>query len=417
MSEQVVNTDEKKSDSSLAPALVIDLEKVQDIGLNRLKTNIGEVDRVMGGGITPGSLILLAGEPGIGKSTILAQIADAIGKSSGSGKVIYVSGEESAAQVKSRLVRLGCDLKKMQFISETDVEKIKPALVLHKPVLAIIDSIQTVYSSLLPSEAGGINQIRAATVKLLETAKEHNIAIVLVGHITKDGLAAGPKSLEHIVDTVLYLESQSGHDYRLLRATKNRFGSINELGVFEMTGSGFKEIKNPSSVFLDGQDRAISGSVVGIVMEGTRPFLVEVQALVTKTVFGYPQRKASGFDLNRLQVLVSVLSKRAHVNLTNQDVIVNIAGGLKVTDPALDLAVCLAIASSLLNQVVDAKTVVVGEVGLGGEIRSVGKIKERLFEAEKLGFKSAIIPDVAIVNKNMRLVKQGKLENAVKSIM
>src|SRR3989339_521470 len=349
LSEQVVNTDEKKADSAFAPALVIDLEKVQDIDLNRLKTNIGEVDRVMGGGITPGSLILLAGEPGIGKSTILAQIADVIGKSSSTGKVIYVSGEESAAQVKSRLVRLGCDLKKMQFISETDVEKIKPALLLHKPVLAIIDSIQTVYSSLLPSEAGGINQIRAATVKLLEVAKEHNIAIILVGHITKDGLAAGPKSLEHIVDTVLYLESQAGHDYRLLRATKNRFGSINELGVFEMTGSGFKEILNPSSVFLDEKNRSISGSVVGVVMEGTRPFLVEVQALVTKTVFGYPQRKASGFDLNRLQVLVSVLSKRANINLTNQDVIINIAGGLKVTDPALDLAVCLAIASSLLN--------------------------------------------------------------------
>lgn len=414
LSEQVVNTDEKKADAAFASALVIDLEKVQDIDLNRLKTSIGEVDRVMGGGITPGSLILLAGEPGIGKSTILAQIADAIGKSSATGKVIYVSGEESAAQVKSRLVRLGCDLKKMQFISETDVEKIKPALLLRKPVLAIIDSIQTVYSSLLPSEAGGINQIRAATVKLLEVAKEHNIAIILVGHITKDGLAAGPKSLEHIVDTVLYLESQAGHDYRLLRATKNRFGSINELGVFEMTGSGFKEILNPSSVFLDEKNRSISGSVVGVVMEGTRPFLVEVQALVTKTVFGYPQRKASGFDLNRLQVLVSVLSKRANINLTNQDVIINIAGGLKVTDPALDLAVCLAIASSLLNQIIDSKTVVIGEVGLGGEIRSVGKIKERLFETEKLGFKTAIVPDIAITNKNMQLNKQKKLKDVVR---
>ena len=330
-----------------------------------------------------------------------------------------------------------CDIKGVQFISETDVEKIIPAILggkpsyakasedkpadakamAGKPVLVVVDSIQTMYSSEVPSEAGGINQIRACTIKFLELAKENNIAVILTGHITKDGSAAGPKSLEHIVDAVLYLESQTGHDYRMLRASKNRFGSVDELGVFEMTGQGFKEVSNPSAVFLDDKVQSISGSVVGVIMEGTRPFLVEVQALVTKTVFGYPQRKSSGFDLNRLQVLTSVLTKRANINLTNQDVIINIAGGLKVSDPSLDLAVCLAISSSLLNQVVDRKTVVIGEVGLGGEIRKVGKLKERLKEAEKLGFKTAVIPDTVVSYKNLRIVKQGKLEGIVRNFL
>jgi len=415
LGEQAVFENEKKAETSLPPADVIDLAKTPDVYSARLTTGIGEADRVLGGGLIPGSLTLLSGEPGIGKSTILAQIADAIGRSQ-EKSVIYISGEESAAQVKGRLVRLGCDLAKMRFIGETDVEKIIPALILHRPVLAIIDSIQTVYSSFLPSEAGGINQIRAASVKLLEIAKKYDIAIILVGHITKDGLAAGPKSLEHIVDTVLYLESRAGHDYRLLRAAKNRFGSINELGVFEMTGKGFQEISNPSAVFLDEESPSFAGSAIGIVMEGTRPFLIEVQALVTKTVFGYPQRKSSGFDLNRLQVLISVLSKRAGLNLSNQDVIVNIVGGLKATDPALDLAVCLAIASSFSNQPVGRKLAAVGEVGLGGEIRAVGKLKERLLEAEKLGFVSAIVPDGKFSAGKIRISCRKKLEEVVKDL-
>jgi DNA repair protein RadA/Sms len=398
------------------PASLIDLNCVNDDEMKRFSSGIGELDRVLGGGLVPGSILLLAGEPGIGKSTLLAQTAHAIAKKN-SAKIIYASGEESATQVKSRLVRLGCDLDNILFISETDVEKIKPAIIKCKPILAVIDSIQTVYSSLIPSEAGSMNQVRAATVKFLEIAKTHNIAIILTGHITKDGQAAGPKTLEHIVDAVLYLEARDGHEYRLLRAAKNRFGSVNELGVFLMTGKGFEAVENPSSVFLDESAPAMSGSVISVIMEGSRPFLVEVQALVTKTIFGYPQRKAAGYDLNRLQVLISVLTKRAGINLTNQDVIINIAGGLKVSDPALDLAVCLAISSSLLNQVTDRKSVAIGEVGLGGEVRAVGKIKERLKEAQKLGFTSAVIPDVAMSITGMKIIKQKKLEEIVKNFI
>ena len=426
LSEQFIGERREKQKNMSVPAKIIDLEKIKSQNLTRMATGINELDRVVGGGVVPGSLLLLAGEPGIGKSTLLAQMTDAINKNK-YGNIIYISGEESPVQVKDRLERLRCDIKGVQFISETDVEKIIPAILVgkpadakamaDKPVLVVVDSIQTMYSSEVPSEAGGINQIRACTIKFLELAKENNIAVILTGHITKDGSAAGPKSLEHIVDAVLYLESQTGHDYRMLRASKNRFGSIDELGVFEMTGQGFKEVDNPSSVFLDDKAMSISGSVVGVIMEGTRPFLVEVQALVTKTVFGYPQRKSSGFDLNRLQVLASVLTKRANINLTNQDVILNIAGGIKVSDPSLDLAVCLAISSSLLNQVVDRKTVAIGEVGLGGEIRQVGKLKERLREAEKLGFKTALIPDTAISCKNLQIIKQRQLEGIVKNFL
>ncbi|MCK4540141.1 DNA repair protein RadA [Candidatus Parcubacteria bacterium] len=415
LSEQFVKERNEKQ-KIISQAEIIDLEKIKSQNLARMATGIGELDRVMGGGVVPGSLLLLAGEPGIGKSTLLAQMTDAINKKK-YGNIIYISGEESPVQVKDRLERLQCDIKGVQFISETDVEKIIPAILDNKSVLVVVDSIQTMYSSEVLSEAGSINQIRACTIKFLELAKENNIAVILTGHITKDGSAAGPKSLEHIVDAVLYLESQSGHDYRMLRASKNRFGSVDELGVFEMTAQGFKEVSNPSAVFLDDKVHVISGSVVGVIMEGTRPFLVEVQALVTKTVFGYPQRKSSGFDLNRLQVLASVLTKRANINLTNQDVILNIAGGLKVNDPSLDLAVCLAISSSFLNQVIDKKTVVIGEVGLGGEIRQIGKLKERLKEAEKLGFKTAIIPDTTISCKNLQIIKQKKLDEIVRNFL
>lgn len=386
--------DEKKSAAKkLGVAGIIDLSSITSSSLERWKTDIGEIDRVLGGGIVPGSLVLLSGEPGIGKSTLVAQIAGALAsKKNKPCQAIYVSGEESAAQVKARLDRLPGGAGQLKFISETSVEKITAAAILSKPNILIIDSIQTVYSSLIPAEAGGITQIRAAAVKFLELAKEHGIAVMLIGHITKDGQIAGPKSLEHIVDTVLYLENESNQNYCLLRAAKNRFGSVNELGVLEMTGGGFVEVANPSLVFIDSTVQDISGSAIGCVLEGTRPFLVDMQALVTKTVFGYPQRKASGFDLNRLQVLSAVISKRTKINLTSQDIILNVVGGLKISDPALDLAACAAIIASQLNKNIDRQTMVLGEVGLGAEVRNVSKLEQRLQEAARLGFKRVIIP-------------------------
>lgn len=407
--------EESKKDtiSKIGSADLIDLKKVDTLNLQRLATNISEVDRVLGGGFVPGSLILLSGEPGIGKSTLVAQIADALSKDH---LVIYVSGEESAAQVKGRLERLNCSLDNLRFIGETNIEKIISSVLKAKPDLVIVDSIQTVYSSLIPSEAGSLNQIRAGAVKFLEVAKEHDISVILIGHITKDGQVAGPKSLEHIVDTVLYLEAETNNNYCLLRASKNRFGSINELGILEMTSLGFKEVLNPSLIFIDAAHVELAGSVIGCVVEGTRPFLVDIQSLVSKTVFGYPQRKTSGFDLNRLQVLSAVLSKRTKVNLTSQDIILNIVGGLRLNDPALDLAVCAAIISSGLNKNFDRHAIVIGEVGLGGEIRAVSKIEQRLAEAEKLGFTQAIIPNVEVKTKKIKVTKLKNLAELVEYI-
>jgi len=396
---QMQTVDQKSSEKNpiaAQPAAVLDFNQLEQADLSRLETKIGEIDRVLGGGLVKGSLVLIAGEPGIGKSTLVAQIAQAIGTANPESSIFYVSGEESAGQLKNRLDRLSGNLKNLKFIGETNCDKIISAVREAKPILLVVDSIQTIYASEVAAEAGSISQIRAATVKFLEMAKQMNIAVILIGHITKDGSIAGPKSLEHIVDAVAYLECETAHDYRILRATKNRFGSINEIGIFEMTGTGFKEIANPSSVFIEDSDEPMAGSVISSIIEGTRPFLVEVQALVSKTVFGYPQRKASGFDLNRLQILTAVLAKRAKINLTNQDVILNIVGGLKITEPSLDLAVCLAIASSLLNQSLDRQILVLGEVGLGGEIRNIAKLEVRLREAEKLGFTKAIIPGAGI---------------------
>ncbi len=409
-----MQTVDQKSQNKMAapvPAEVISLENFsQAAETSRLKTNIQELDRVLGHGIMPGSLILLGGEPGIGKSTLVAQIANAIGQTS---QVIYTSGEESAGQIKSRFDRLKIPAEKIKFLSETNAEKIIATISQLKPSLVIIDSIQTIYSAAVAGEAGGINQIRGSAVGFLEAAKKNNIAIILVGHITKDGSLAGPKSLEHIVDTVLYLEAETNHDYRILRASKNRFGSANEIGIFEMTSSGFKEVSNPSLIFLE-KNQSLTGSVISCVMEGTRPFLIEVQALVTKTVFGYPQRKASGFDLNRLQVLIAVLTKRANLKLTNQDVILNVVGGLRISDPSLDLAVCLAIASSLLNQIVDNKIIVLGEVGLGGEIRQVTKLEPRLNEAVRLGYTKAMVPESEFNSKKLKLIKIKGLGEIIK---
>lgn len=389
----------KEAAKKLGGAEIIDLALLPDSSLERWPTGSGEIDRVLGGGLVPGSLVLLSGEPGIGKSTLAAQIAGAV------KDAIYVSGEESAAQVKARLSRLEPPCQGLRFISETSVEKITSAARAAHPSVLIIDSIQTVYSSLIPSETGSVSQIRAATAKFLELAKENDIAIIIIGHITKDGQVAGPKTLEHIVDTVLYLENETNNNYCLLRTTKNRFGAVSELGILEMTGTGFKEVKNPGLIFVESLTENISGSVIGCVMEGTRPFLADLQALVTKTVFGYPQRKASGFDLNRLQVLSAVITKRTKINLINQDIILNVIGGLKVGEPAMDLAACAAIMSSYLNKNFDRRTIVLGEVGLGGEVRQVFKLEQRLQEAERLGFLSAVIPNVEVKGGKLRLTK------------
>lgn len=384
--------------STKTAATVIDLNEVSnDDGFLRLRTEVEEIDRVFGGGIVSGSLTLLAGEPGIGKSTLVAQIADYIGKNN---DVLYSSGEESLPQVKMRLERLNCSLDRIKFINDTDLDKIINAVEELGPKLVIIDSIQTVQNASTQGEAGNINQIRAAAVRCLEIAKRRNIAFIIIGHITKDGTVAGPKSLEHLVDTVLYLEQETARGYQLLRASKNRFGSTNELGIFEMTGTGFKPITNSSSIFLENETERASGSVTSCIIEGTRPFLVEIQALVTKTVFGYPQRKASGFDLNRLQVLCAVINKRTKINITAQDIIVNIVGGLEVDDPGIDAAVATAIISSMLDKPVNKKTLVLGEIGLGGEIRPISKSSQRLKEAEKLGFKTVLGPgDIKNLNE------------------
>ena len=394
----------------VAPADLISLKDVQNKKINRYLTGVSEFDRVLGGGLVPGSLILLSGEPGIGKSTLAAQIAN----SSSCEEVIYVSGEESAVQVKGRFERLKLNLEKFKFISETNVEKIIAATLKNKAPLIVVDSIQTVYSSLTPAEAGSVSQIRSATVKFLELAKENDISVILIGHITKDGQVAGPKSLEHIVDTVLYLEAEANNGFCFLRSTKNRFGSVNELGVLEMRADGFKEIKSPGSIFVETPIEDIPGSVITCVIEGTRPFLADIQALVSKTVFGYPQRKASGFDLNRLAVLSAVISKRTKINLSSQDIILNIAGGLKISDPSLDLAVCAAIISSHYNINWSRDCVVLGELGLGGELRPVSKIELRLKEAERLGFKQAIIPMSEKVGKTkLKLTRIKNLQELV----
>ncbi len=384
----------KGSDGNTStPAQVIDLNDIgKEEGFSRLVTKVEEIDRVFGGGIVAGSLTLLAGEPGIGKSTLVAQIADKLGADN---DVLYASGEESLPQIKMRLERLNCNLKKLRFVNDTDIEKIIAAAEKMGPKLVIIDSIQTVHTSTVPQEAGGINQIRAVAVKCLEFAKRRNIAFIVIGHITKDGTVAGPKSLEHLVDTVLYLEQETARGYQLLRASKNRFGSTNELGIFEMTSKGFIAINNPSAVFLETNMENASGSVVSCIIEGTRPFLVEIQALVTKTVFGYPQRKASGIDLNRLQVLAAVINKRTKLNLTAQDIIVNVVGGLRIDDPGIDAAVCAAIISSLVDKPLRKGLMVFGEIGLGGELRPVPQLSLRLKEAAKLGFKNVIGPNEA----------------------
>jgi DNA repair protein RadA/Sms len=366
-------------------------EEIDTVVSTRLSTGIDEFDRVLGGGVVPGSLVLIGGEPGIGKSTLLLQAAAVFANSI--GPVLYSSGEESEHQIKSRGERLGVGRAPLYLLAETCLERILEEIGRLRPSLVIVDSIQTVFSLKFQSAPGSVGQVRESATQLLFAAKGQNIPTFLVGHVTKDGSLAGPKVLEHIVDTVLYFEGEKHHSHRVVRAVKNRFGAISELGVFEMTGAGLKAVPNPSQLFLAERPANAPGSAVLCCMEGSRPLLVEVQALVSTSSYGNARRMASGIDQNRLSLLLAVLEKRAGLNLLGEDVFINVAGGMTVDEPAADLAVVGAVASSLRNRPIRAGTAVFGEVGLAGEIRGTSQAALRLREAAQMGFTRVVVPD------------------------
>ncbi len=370
------------------PVLIKDVHIKEE---DRLKSGIAELDRVLGGGLVPGSVVLIGGDPGIGKSTISLQFSHQLMRAG--AKVLYVSAEESVTQTKLRAQRLGIGQgERLYIVNQADLGVILEFIRKLKPDLVIVDSIQVISDSRLTSAAGSVSQVRECAATLARFAKGTNISIFIIGHVTKEGTLAGPRVLEHIVDTVLYFEGERFSSYRILRAVKNRFGSTNEIGVFEMGTKGLCEVENPSQIFLAQRPTDVSGSVVISVLEGTRPILVEVQALVSKTGFGYPLRRAEGFDYNRLSLLVAVLEKRIGLSLETEDIFVNVAGGIKVEDPAADLGVAAAVASAFRGKPVDIDVVLLGEVGLAGEIRSVSQSILRINEAQKLGFKRCILP-------------------------
>ena len=368
----------------------VELGAIEKEAGERFPTGIGELDRVLGGGVVRGSLILIGGDPGIGKSTLLLQASQSLADLA--GPVLYVSGEESAAQVKIRAERLGIEARGLYFLAETSLENIEQQAVSLSPRVLVIDSIQTVYLSGLESAPGSVSQVRECGARLMMLAKGKGVATFLVGHVTKEGALAGPRVLEHLVDTVLYFEGESQHSHRILRAVKNRFGSTNEIGIFEMTDRGLGEIKNPSSFFLAERPQGATGSVIVSGIEGTRPLLLELQALVTPANFGSPRRTVLGADYNRVCLLLAVLEKRGGFPLQSQDVFINVAGGARVTEPAADLGVIIAAASSYMDRPVRGDTVVFGEVGLTGEVRAVSRFESRLREAAALGFQAAVVP-------------------------
>ena len=384
-----------KSNSSSLPTVKSTLNRPKSINEvthdtdTRFSTGMRELDRVLGGGVVSGELILVGGDPGIGKSTLLLQICENAGRTK---KILYVSGEESASQIKIRANRLGVTTENLYLISETDVEIILDAINDTKPDIVIIDSIQTMHIEGISSAAGSVPQVRETTNALMKLAKSMNISMFIVGHVTKDGSLAGPRVLEHMVDCVLYFEGDRQLSFRILRAVKNRFGSTNEIGVFQMEDTGLVEVDNPSKTLLEDKPTDISGSAIVCAMEGTRGILAEIQALVTPSGFGNPRRMSDGIDLNRVLLLIAVLEKRAKINLSNSDVYINVAGGLRIGETAVDLGICAAIASSQTDFVVPNDVMFIGEVGLGGELRTVTKLEKRLSEAANLGFKTAIVP-------------------------
>ena len=398
-----------------AGAGVAKLQPLQEVSSDREeRTLIGirEFDRVLGGGIVKGSLVLVGGDPGIGKSTLLLQMCREI---STKHKVLYISGEESAQQIKMRADRLGEFPGEVLLLAETNLDLIAAALEKEQPEVVVIDSIQTMYREEVGAAPGSVSQVREATASLMRIAKEKGISIFIVGHVTKEGTVAGPRMLEHMVDTVLYFEGDASASYRILRAVKNRFGSTNEIGVFEMSGSGLLEVANPSEYMLEGRPEEEPGSVITTVMEGTRPILVEVQALVCQTNFNMPRRTAAGVDYNRVNLLMAVIEKRLGVSLAGCDAYVNVAGGMKISEPGIDLAIVLALLSSYKNKAVDNKTIAFGEIGLTGEVRNVSMLMQRVREAEKLGYETCIVPKLHSARKmdekplKIKLVEVGNI--------
>lgn len=398
------------------PVILRDISLSED---ERQTTKIGELDRVLGGGIVPGSLVLVGGDPGIGKSTLLLQVCRNLAERQVS--VLYISGEESLRQIKLRANRIGEFSDKLQLLCETNLEVIREVIQRKKPEVVVIDSIQTMFHEDVSSAPGSVSQVRESTNILMQIAKGMGVSIFIVGHVTKEGNVAGPRVLEHMVDTVLYFEGDRHASYRILRAVKNRFGSTNEIGVFEMCGTGLEEVKNPSEFLLNGRPEDASGSVVACSMEGTRPILVEIQALVCQSNFGIPRRTAVGTDFNRVNLLMAVLEKKVGIHLGSSDAYVNIAGGMKMTEPAIDLGICLAVVSSCKDVVIPDNVMVFGEVGLSGEIRAVSMAGQRVQEAKKLGFETVMLPEVcrSSVGKieGIRLIYVSQIRDAIQYIM
>lgn len=421
--EEIVHTDKhklKSKSSDILSAKLTNLSKVADINITedkRIISTIEELDRVLGGGIVPGSVVLVGGDPGIGKSTLMMQLSDKIKNNT----ILYVSGEESPKQIKLRCERLGFAHDEFYILSETSLEIIAAIVDKLKPDIVIIDSIQTIYRNELESSPGSVSQLRESTAAVIQIAKAKNISFFLIGHITKEGFIAGPKVLEHMVDTVLQFEGERTHAYRVLRAIKNRFGSTNEIGIFEMTGTGLVEVRNPSEVFLSQRSKGISGSTVSASMEGTRPILIEVQALVSSSGYSVPQRTATGFDYKRLAILIAVLEKKIGIHLSKFDVFINIAGGIKIDEPSIDLAAALSICSSFKDTSIDHDMLILGEIGLSGEIRGISFAERRIQEAIKLGFKKVVLPKGNMKNfkpsKEIEYIPVESIQDAIRLIL
>jgi DNA repair protein RadA/Sms len=393
-----------------------ELSEVSDQQVARIEVGIRELDRVLGGGIVPGSVILIGGDPGIGKSTLLLQVLAGL---MGQLESIYISGEESLQQINMRAKRLGLEVGKLRCLTETSVEQILNVVQKEKPGMIVVDSIQTLHSEYVQSAPGSVSQVRETAASLVRYAKQMNCAMVLVGHVTKDGALAGPRILEHMVDAVLYFQSDEGSRYRVIRAFKNRFGAVNELGVFAMTGQGLKEVKNPSAIFLSGHSEAAAGSVITVIREGTRPMLLELQALVDESHLANPRRVTIGLDQSRLSMLLAVLHRHGGVSLGDQDVFANVVGGMRISETGSDLPLLLAILSSFRDRVLPEKTVVFGEVGLSGEVRPVYNGEERLKEAAGLGFRQAVVPRANRPRQpieGMRVIPVNDLEEAIAAV-